>query len=149
MKHHVIPRILVTSVTLVLLAVCPALSLHAAGAVITLLPEEGEVGDRIDIEGQGFAADGLYRIYFSSNEAIAGEHYETTSMYPEFEAEAKAEGNKAAANLFRQIAKIEAEHRDRYKKLLGMVINGTVFKRDEPITWKCSASWSWKIQRLV
>ncbi len=54
-------------------------------------------------------------------------------MYPEFAKEAEEEGNKEAAILFRQIAKVEAEHRDRYKKLLEMVENGTVYKRDEPI----------------
>ncbi len=71
-------------------------------------------------------------------EAIGGEDYETTTMYVQFAKEAEAEGNREAANLFRQIAKIEAHHRDRYKKLLAMVENGTVFKRDQPIKWKCS-----------
>jgi len=71
-------------------------------------------------------------------EAIGGEDYETTSMYPTFAQEAEDEGNEAAAILFRQIAKIEAHHRDRYRKLLEMVEVGTVFQRDEPIKWKCS-----------
>jgi len=71
-------------------------------------------------------------------EAIAGEHYETTTMYPEFAAAAEEEGNKEAAILFKMIARVEAEHRDRYKKLLEMVENETVFKRDEPIRWKCA-----------
>jgi rubrerythrin len=71
-------------------------------------------------------------------EAIDGEHYETTTMYPEFAEAAQAEGNKEAALLFRMIARVEAEHRDRYKKLLEMVKNGTVFKRDKPIRWKCA-----------
>ena len=71
-------------------------------------------------------------------EAIAGEHYETTTMYPEFAAAAKEEGNKEAAILFKMIARVEAEHRNRYRKLLEMVENGTVFKRDEPIRWKCA-----------
>jgi rubrerythrin len=71
-------------------------------------------------------------------EAIDGEHYETTTMYPEFAAAAKEEGNKEAATLFRMIAKVEAEHRDRYRKLLEMVENGTVYKRDEKIRWKCA-----------
>ena len=71
-------------------------------------------------------------------EAIAGEHYETTTMYPEFAAAAKEEGNKEAAILFNMIARVEAEHRDRYKKLLEMVENGTVYKREEPIRWKCA-----------
>ena len=71
-------------------------------------------------------------------EAIAGEDYETTTMYPEFAAAAEAEGNKEAAILFKMIARVEAEHRDRYKKLLEMVENGTVYKREKPIRWKCA-----------
>lgn len=72
------------------------------------------------------------------NEAINGEDYETTTMYPEFAAAAKEEGNMEAAMLFEQIGKVEAHHRERYKKLLAHVENGTVFKRKEPIQWKCS-----------
>ncbi|MCJ7813030.1 rubrerythrin family protein [bacterium] len=71
-------------------------------------------------------------------EAVGGEHYEVTEMYATFAREAEEEGNVEAANLFRQIAKIEAHHRDRYKKLLEMVENGTVYKRKKPIKWKCS-----------
>jgi len=70
--------------------------------------------------------------------AIGGEHHETTSMYPDFAAAAEAEGNKEAAMLFKMIARVEAEHRDRYKILLEMLENGTVYKRDKPIRWKCS-----------
>jgi rubrerythrin len=71
-------------------------------------------------------------------EAMGGEDYETTTMYPQFAEEAKAEGNMQAFTMFKMIAKIEAHHRDRYKKLLEMVENGTVFKRTQPIKWKCS-----------
>ena len=71
-------------------------------------------------------------------EAIGGENEETEDMYPTFAEEAEAEGNMEAAVSFTQIGKIEGHHRDRYKRLLAMVEAGTVFKRDEPITWKCS-----------
>ena len=71
-------------------------------------------------------------------EAMGGENYETTTMYPDFAEQAMAEGNKEAAILFRMIARVEAEHRERYRKLLEMVENGTVFTRDQPIRWKCS-----------
>ncbi len=70
--------------------------------------------------------------------AIDGEDYETVTMYPDFAKDAEEEGNTEAARLFTQIAKVEAEHRERYKRLLKMVEDGTVFKRDEPIKWKCS-----------
>jgi rubrerythrin len=70
--------------------------------------------------------------------AIGGEDHETTSMYPGFAQQAEEEGNKEAAVLFRMIARIEAHHRERYKKLLEMLEAGTLYKRDEPIRWKCS-----------
>lgn len=70
-------------------------------------------------------------------EAIEGEHYETVKMYPEFAKAAQEEGNQEAAVLFQMIAKVEEEHRDRYKKLLKMVEDGTVYKRDKPVRWKC------------
>jgi rubrerythrin len=82
--------------------------------------------------------DGIGDTATNLREAIGGEDHETTSMYPTFAQEAEAEGNKDAANLFRQIAKIEAHHRDRYKKLLEMLEAGTVYKRETPIKWKCS-----------
>jgi len=70
--------------------------------------------------------------------AMSGENYETIDMYPQFAEEAEAEGNTDAALLFKMIGKVEAHHRERYKKLLEMVQNGTVFKREKPIKWKCS-----------
>ena len=71
-------------------------------------------------------------------DAISGEDYETLTMYPTFAKEAEEEGNKEAARIFKQIAKVEEQHRERYKKLLAMLENGTLYKRDEPIRWKCS-----------
>ncbi|MFC1734319.1 rubrerythrin, partial [candidate division KSB1 bacterium] len=71
-------------------------------------------------------------------DAVAGEHYETEEMYPNFAEEAEKEGNTKAAVLLMRIGKVEKHHRERYKKLLEMIENDTVFKRDEPIKWKCS-----------
>jgi len=70
-------------------------------------------------------------------EAIKGEHYENSEMYPTFAGEAEEEGHGDASQLFREIAKVEKEHEERYRKLLGMVENGTVYKREKPIRWKC------------
>lgn len=69
--------------------------------------------------------------------AMDGEHYETKDMYPTFAREAEEEGNLAAANLFKKIGDVEAEHEARYAKLLKMVEDGTVFKRDKDVSWKC------------
>jgi rubrerythrin len=70
--------------------------------------------------------------------AIEGEHFENTEMYPTFQKEAEEEGNTEAAKLFSEIAKVEKEHEERYKKLLELIEKGKVFKREKPIKWKCS-----------
>jgi rubrerythrin len=70
--------------------------------------------------------------------AIEGEHYETIEMYPTFAREAEEEGNKEAARLFIQIAKVEEQHRNQYKKILDMLEKGTLYKRDKSIKWVCS-----------
>jgi rubrerythrin len=71
-------------------------------------------------------------------EAMGGEDYEVENMYPQFAKEAQEEGQTEAAIAFEQVAKIEAHHRARYQKLIDMVEAGTVYKRDQPIKWKCS-----------
>jgi rubrerythrin len=83
------------------------------------------------LKGVGTTAENL-------GAAISGEHYETVEMYPTFAKEAEEEGNQEATILFKMIGKIEEKHRERYKRLLDMVKNGTVFKREQPIKWKCS-----------
>ncbi|MFP4473355.1 MAG: rubrerythrin [Candidatus Omnitrophota bacterium] len=70
-------------------------------------------------------------------EAVEGETYETTTMYPEFAKQAEEEGHADAARLFRQIAKVEEEHAKIYKQLLQMVKNDTVYKRETSVKWVC------------
>ena len=70
--------------------------------------------------------------------AIEGEHYETENMYPTFAKEAEEEGNAVAAKLFKEIGETERHHEEKYEKLLKLVEEGKVFKRDESIKWKCS-----------
>ncbi len=71
-------------------------------------------------------------------DAMEGENYENTEMYPNFVKDAEEEGNEKAAKLFRAIAEVEKHHEARYKRLLEMVKNKTVYKRENPIRWKCS-----------
>jgi len=71
-------------------------------------------------------------------EAIKGEHFENTEMYPQMQKDAEEEGNEIATKLFREISKVEKHHEERYKKLLEMVEKDTVYKRDKPIKWRCS-----------
>ena len=70
--------------------------------------------------------------------AIDGEHYETTTMYPEFADVADKEGFHAIAIRLRAIGRAEAHHEDRYSKLLATIKAGTVFKKSEKVQWVCS-----------
>jgi len=70
--------------------------------------------------------------------ALEGESYEVVTMYPQFAEEAEKEGFSEAARVFRQIAKVEKQHMERYKSLLKMLDEGTLYKRETPIKWKCS-----------
>jgi rubrerythrin len=100
--------------------------------------EETANNEKVHAKDEFKLLNGIGNTIANLKEAIGGEHHETTSMYPEFAKTAEEEGMLDAANLFKQIAKIEKEHRDRYKKLLEMVENGTVYKREHPVKWKCS-----------
>jgi len=69
--------------------------------------------------------------------AAAGEHEEWTNIYPTFGKIAEEEGFPAAAHIFRKIAGVEVHHEKRFQGLLKRVQDGTLFKREKPIRWKC------------
>jgi rubrerythrin len=69
--------------------------------------------------------------------AAAGEKLEWTALYPNFGDVAQKEGFMDAARTFRMVAQVEVSHERRYNKLAENVANGTVFKKDAPVKWKC------------
>ncbi len=69
--------------------------------------------------------------------AIQGEAYEHSEMYPRMAQEAREEGHENIAKLFEQVAEVEKAHEARYKKLLENIENGTVFKKNKVVRWKC------------
>ncbi len=80
---------------------------------------------------------GINKTKENLKEAIKGEHYENSEMYPEMQKQAEQENNKPAAKLFKEIAEVEKHHEQRYRKLLEMLENNTVYKRKTEINWKC------------
>jgi rubrerythrin len=62
---------------------------------------------------------------------------EWESIYPEFKEVAEKEGFKEVAESFQEIAEVEEQHEKRYRKLLENVKNNSVFKKDQPVKWKC------------
>ncbi len=71
-------------------------------------------------------------------EAAGGENYEWTEMYPEFAEVAEKEGFDDIAAVMRAIGVAEKQHEKRYRKLKANIEDGTVFKREKPIKWRCS-----------
>ena len=69
--------------------------------------------------------------------AAEGENYEWTDMYKGFDETAREEGFTRIAFLFEEVAKIEKEHEERYRKLLANVKDGLVFSRDGDRIWQC------------
>ena len=70
-------------------------------------------------------------------DAANGENYEWVEMYANFAKEAREEGFNDIALLFENVAKIEKDHEDRYRKLLANIKEGKVFSKDPAITWEC------------
>jgi rubrerythrin len=69
--------------------------------------------------------------------AADGELMEWGTLYPDFASVAEEEGFADVAESFREIAKVEAYHERRYRKLLDNVSGFTVFKKDGVVFWKC------------
>lgn len=75
----------------------------------------------------------------AENLAIAAEEerIEGFEFYQKAAQIAEDEGFDEIASHFLAIAKIERHHRLRFLRYLEQVNNGTVWKRDHPIKWKC------------
>lgn len=71
------------------------------------------------------------------NESAAGEHHEAFEMYPDFAKVAKEEGFDDIADCMLHIAEAEKYHERRYLALRENILNGTVFKKSQSITWRC------------
>lgn len=70
--------------------------------------------------------------------AADGENYEWTEMYAEMAKTAREEGFIDIAEQMENVAKVEKEHEERYRKLADNVKAGRVFEREQEVTWQCS-----------
>ena len=81
----------------------------------------------------GKVADTLTNLEDAAN----GENYEWTDMYAIFAKEAREEGFNDIALLFENVAKIEKDHEERYRKLFANIKDGIVFEKENAIVWEC------------
>jgi rubrerythrin len=69
--------------------------------------------------------------------AAAGENLEWTTLYPGFANVAREEGFEEIARVWEAIVVAERQHEKRYLGLLANVEAGTVFKKEQPVVWRC------------
>ena len=69
--------------------------------------------------------------------AAEGENFEWTDMYARFAKEAEEEGFTKLAYQFREVAKIERAHEERYLALLNNIEMQKVFEKAEETMWEC------------
>lgn len=96
-----------------------------------------------DLAGETLYTEGNFPVLLGNTAenlkaAAAGENEEYTKMYPSFAKIAREEGFEDIANILDSIAIAEKHHEKRYLKLLTALENGTTFKKDTPVVWKCN-----------
>ena len=69
--------------------------------------------------------------------AAGGENEEWTELYPSFAKTAREEGFEAVAKMYEAVCVAEKQHEKRYLGLLKNLEDGTVFKKNGKIVWRC------------
>lgn len=106
---------------------------HAKRLFKFMESEDGEVAINASYPAFGVPSDTKIHL----KHAAAGEHYEWTEMYPGFAKVAREEGFPEVAAAMENIAVAEKYHEARFNEYLDELKNGTYFKSDAPIVWRC------------
>ena len=97
----------------------------------------------VDLAGETVYTEGDFPVLIGTTAenlkaAAAGENDEYTDMYPTFAKVAKEEGFDEIAAILESIAVAEKHHEERYLKLLAALEDGSTFKKDKAVVWKCN-----------
>lgn len=92
----------------------------------------GSVNVDLDVDS-GIIGDTATNLEIAAEE----ERVEGVEQYQASAKVADEEGFPEIAEHFRAIAEVEASHRRRFEAYLKQVKDGTVWKREKPIKWKC------------
>lgn len=105
--------------------------LHHAKVFFKML-QGGSVNIDLDVDS-GIIGDTATNLEIAAEE----ERVEGVEQYQAAAKVADEEGFPEIAEHFRAIAEVEASHRRRFEAYLKQVKEGTVWKREKPIKWKC------------
>ena len=97
----------------------------------------------VDLKGEALHVEADFPIMLGTTTeclkaAAAGENEEWTDMYPTYAKIAKEEGFPQIAGILLSIAKAEKLHEERFLYLLKNIEEGTAFKKDHKVLWKCN-----------
>ena len=84
-----------------------------------------------------YEIDALSSTLENLRHAAAGEKYERGIMYPDFKKIAEEEGEEEITSLFQEISEVEEKHEERYNILADKLEDGTLYKSDNEVEWKC------------
>lgn len=71
--------------------------------------------------------------------AAEDENIEATKIYPTYANIAREEGFDDIAGLFENLIQVETCHHKLFKQLHTQMKNGTMYKKPQPVKWKCSS----------
>jgi len=100
-----------------------------------LLAKNNKKQGPVEVEAEGAAMFGDTKTNLKN--AIAGETFETTKMYPGFAKTAEEEGLHEVAGRLKAIGVAESHHAERYSKLLKVLEDKTIFKKTTAQVWVC------------
>lgn len=69
--------------------------------------------------------------------AAEGEKYEWTTMYPDFEQQAKVDNEPEPVRLFGNLKLVEEKHEERYIIISGKLDSNTLYSSEVELEWKC------------
>ena len=93
-------------------------------------------GNTITVDG-GYPVDIAPTLTDLLQAAQHNELAEANDIYPAFAAQAEKDGNTRAAAVFREIAKIEAVHADRFRQFETWMAGDALFTNNAGCTWMC------------
>lgn len=102
------------------------------GKVFFKFLEGGKVPAVLDVDA-GVIGDTVTNLKIAAAEELS----EGIEQYKNAAIVADKEGFPEIAEHFRAIAEVEETHRRRFERFIDQINNGTVWKRDKPIKWKC------------
>lgn len=105
--------------------------LHHAKVFLKML-EDNEVNSTGGVDA-GFLGDTVANLKTSIKE----ESVDGYEFYKAAAQTAREEGYPGIAAHFDAIASVEKIHHDRFQLMLDHINNGTLWKREKPVTWKC------------